>query len=103
MAALAAIPDDGPITELRKQVCAVFADAQRYAATQRKHAIRLRRIQESVCMSGADAPAEQAFGAELGRCLLRILAIRKGETAGDRLVKFVALFLSLAGEKGGFD
>ena len=42
---------------------------------------------------------EEDFSAEVTRCVLRILTIRKGEAVGDRIVRFLGLFLQHANEK----
>jgi len=43
---------------------------------------------------------EGEFNEEVGRCVLRVLAIKKSEPVGDRLVRFLGLFLKLASDKG---
>lgn len=43
---------------------------------------------------------ESEFNDEVGRCVCRLLGIKKSEPVGDRLVKFVGLFLKHASEKG---
>lgn len=105
------IPDEGESTSLRERVCTIFADAQRGAVTQRKSAVNLRKIQELCCYETPNprkhAFAEDAgkfdeadFNEEVGRCTLRVLAVKKSEPIGDRLVRFLGLFLKYASEKG---
>jgi condensin complex subunit 3 len=104
------IPDEGPSTSLREQVATVFGDAQRGNATQRKSVVTLRKLQEICCYEptkprkhALDQEYEETdFNEEVGRCLLRILGIRKSEPVGDRLIKFLGLFLKHASEKGLF-
>ena len=132
----AEIPDEGPHTHLRTQVCNIFASAQRDTTTQRKLVVSLRKIQEACCYEpvrpqlqkqrkktkiagqrGASAgdgdggegegekEEEQSFGEEqfneeVGRCVLRVLTVKKSEPVGDRVVKFLGLFLNYASEKG---
>jgi condensin complex subunit 3 len=36
----------------------------------------------------------------VGRCVVRILGIKKSEPVGDRLIRFLGLFLKYASEKG---
>ena len=43
---------------------------------------------------------EEEFNAEVTRCVVRILPIKKSETAGDRLVRYVGLFLKHATDAG---
>ena len=43
---------------------------------------------------------EEDFNEEVGRCVLRVLTVKKSEPVGDRIVKFLGLFLSYASEKG---
>lgn len=101
------IPDEGPDTLLRSHVQAIFSDAQKSNTGHRKLVINLRKIQEACCyepVPGSKARKEydfddDDFNAELVRCLLRVLVIKKSETVGDRIVKFLGLFLRVASEK----
>lgn len=103
------IPDEGEATSLREAICSVFSDAQRGAATQRKSVVTLRKVQEACCYESAKPRKnaldqdydESEFNEEVGRCALRILGIRKAEPVGDRLTKFLVLFLKHSSEKGG--
>jgi condensin complex subunit 3 len=105
------IPDEGESTSLREQVCTTFADAQRGAVTQRKSAVSLRKIQELCCYEtpnprkhafaqNARDHDEADFNEEVGRCVLRILVVKKSEPVGDKLVKFLGLFLKHSSDKG---
>ncbi|KAF2084653.1 hypothetical protein K490DRAFT_48598 [Saccharata proteae CBS 121410] len=101
------IPDEGESTSLREQMCKVFADAQRTTATQRKLVISLRKIHEACCYEPANPKkqrieedfGEQEFNDEIGRCLIRILPVKKSEPVGDRIIKFTGLFLKHASDK----
>ncbi|KAH0298992.1 ARM repeat-containing protein, partial [Aureobasidium melanogenum] len=42
---------------------------------------------------------EDDFNTEVVRCVLRVLPIKKSETVGDRIVKFLGIFLRVASEK----
>lgn len=107
-AVLQATQESEPTT-LRNRICSVFADAQRSNSTQRKLAVTLRKIQEACCYE-EDKPSKRVFGneeydesdfnEEVGRCVLRVLGIKKSENVGDRLVRFLGVFLRLAGERG---
>lgn len=114
------LPDEGPSTVLRQHICGIFGDAQRGTATQRKLAVILRKIQEECCYdvdtskkgkkgkkgkeySLADGEVEfgeDDFNEEVGRCLLRVLPVKKSEPVGDRIVRFIGLFLKYASDKG---
>ncbi|KAI5306551.1 hypothetical protein KEM56_000315 [Ascosphaera pollenicola] len=102
---------------LRSSVVEIFADAQRSTTGHRKLVIRLRKIQE-VCSgvraankadqhgddfdenaSVGGAQAEKEFNAEISRCLLRVLPVKRTEGAGDKVIKFLAAFLMHASEK----
>lgn len=97
---------DTPASALRTQICAMFRDAQRTTATHRKLVVNLRKIHESCCYepanpttalrSGAD---EAAFNGEFIRCVLRIMPVRKSESAGEKCVRFVGFYLRHAHEK----
>jgi hypothetical protein len=109
------IPDDGPVTSLRTEVAQVFGDAQKTTTTQRKLVVNLRKIQEACVYEppttnnkagkkGQDAVQEEYdeedFNGEIERCVLRILGIKKSEPVGDRLIRFLGLFLKYALDKG---
>lgn len=119
------VPDEGPHTQLRSEICNIFANAQRDTTTQRKLVVSLRKVQEACCYEpvkqqkykkskaerggngagagegeGEDASGEEDFNEEVGRCVLRVLTVRKSEPVGDRTVKFLGLFLNYASEKG---
>ncbi|KAF1941192.1 hypothetical protein EJ02DRAFT_435005 [Clathrospora elynae] len=108
------IPDEGPETSLRTKVAQVFSDAQRTTATQRKLVVNLRKIQEACCFEppetgkkgGKKAKGElqedfdeEEFNGEVVRCVLRILCVKKSEPVGDRVIRFLGVFLKYASEK----
>ncbi|TKA72582.1 hypothetical protein B0A49_03435, partial [Cryomyces minteri] len=101
------IPDEGPTTSLRAQLCSIFADAQRSTALHRKLVITLRKIQEACCYEPVnprkqvreESFEEDDFNNEFGRCAIRILAVKKSEPVGDRMVRFLGLSLKHATEK----
>lgn len=106
------IPDEGPATELRVQIAQVFGEAHKTTATHRKLAVQLRKIQEVCCYELPDTGKgkssklmlqddfeEDDFGVEIERCVLRVLGIKKGESAGDRLIRFLTVFLKLGYQK----
>lgn len=112
------IPDEGPVTSLRTQVAQVFGDAQKTTATQRKLVVNLRKIQEACCYEPPDTGKkggkkgkgevqedfdEEEFNNEVIRCVLRILGIKKSESVGDRVIRFLGVFLKHASEKGGHE
>ncbi|KAH8702023.1 putative nuclear condensin complex subunit 3 [Talaromyces proteolyticus] len=117
-----AVPDEPPhpttSAHLRADVCAIFADSQRSTTGHRKLVVRLRKIQELSCgialpnkakkdlaneerviPSSDETLGEQEFNVEVNRCILRILPIKKSEPVGDRIIRFLGLFLNHAGEK----
>ncbi|KAL4791566.1 nuclear condensing complex subunit [Aspergillus venezuelensis] len=118
-----AIPEEPALPEafpnLRRDVCAIFADAQRSTTGHRKLVVRLRKLQEACCGipqrskkngKGEEAPEERLipgeetipekeFNTEVGRCVLRILSIKKTEPVGDRILRFLGNFLTHASEK----
>jgi len=104
----AGIPDEGPVTLLRNHVQAIFFDAQKSNTGHRKLVINLRKIQEACCYEPLPSKKSQKeynfdedeFTSEVVRCVLRVLPIKKSETVGDRIVKFLGLFLKVASEKG---
>ncbi|PTB66567.1 ARM repeat-containing protein [Trichoderma citrinoviride] len=97
---------DTPDNALRTQVCAIFRDAQRTTATHRKLAVNLRKIQEACCYEpinpkkpAADEFDEKAFNDEFVRCVLRIMPVKKAESVGEKLIRFIGLFLRHASDK----
>ena len=103
------IPDEGADTTLRRAICAVFADAQKSTAGHRKAVISLRKIQEACCYEpvssrskgapGSEDFDEEDFNREVQRCVLRVLPVRKSEAVGDRVVRFLGTYLSVANAK----
>ncbi|KAL4967229.1 condensin subunit YCG1 [Aspergillus stella-maris] len=118
-----AIPEEPALPEafpnLRRDVCAIFADAQRSTTGHRKLVVRLRKLQEACCgipqqskkngkggeaseerlIPGEETIPEKEFNTEVGRCVLRILSIKKTEPVGDRILRFLGNFLTHASEK----
>ncbi|KAK5111333.1 hypothetical protein LTR62_005173 [Meristemomyces frigidus] len=103
----AGVPDEGPLTSLRRAICAVFADAQKSTAGHRKAVIGLRKIQEACCYEPVNYKKarqsedfeETDFNEEVTRCVLRVLAVRKAEAVGDRVVRFLGTYLNVASAK----
>jgi hypothetical protein len=108
------IPDEGPLTSLRTQIAQVFGDAQKTTATQRKLVVNLRKIQEACCFEPPETNKkggkgreeahedfdEEEFNSEVVRCVLRVLGVKKSEPVGDRIIRFLGVFLKHASEKG---
>lgn len=109
-----ALPEATP--NLRRDVCAIFADAQRSTTGHRKLVVRLRKLQEISCgiastrkgkdqeqekiaLPEEESVPEKEFNVEVGRCMLRILPIKKSEPVGDRVIRFMDTFLAHATEK----
>ncbi|KAL7912301.1 nuclear condensing complex subunit [Trichoderma velutinum] len=95
-----------PNSALRNQVGGIFRDAQKTTATHRKLAVNLRKIQESCCYEpvnaktpSADVFDEKAFNHEFIRCVLRIMPVKKAESVGEKLIRFIGLFLRHASDK----
>lgn len=98
---------DTPSNALRTQICAVFRDAQHNTATHRKLAVTLRKIHEACCyephnpksVTAADEFDEEAFNHEFIRCVLKVMPVKKAETAGDKVIAFTGHFIRHANEK----
>ncbi|MCJ1392930.1 hypothetical protein MMC18_005802 [Xylographa bjoerkii] len=100
------VPNEGPSNTLRTRICAVFGDAQKSTAGHRKLVINLRKIHEACCYEPSqpgkkelDDYGEDDFNQEFGRCVLRLVGIKKSEAVGDRILRFLGLFLRHASEK----
>ncbi|EMC94276.1 hypothetical protein BAUCODRAFT_26438 [Baudoinia panamericana UAMH 10762] len=98
--------DSGSIS-LRRAICTIFVDTQKSTAGHRKAVISLRKIQEACCYEPANYKTgregedfdEDDFNAEIVRCVLRIVPVRKAEPVGDRVVRFLGTFLNIASNK----
>lgn len=97
---------DTPDNALRTRICAIFRDAQKTTATHRKLAVNLRKIHETCCYEPAgtqttssDEFDEDAFNNEFVRCVLRVMPVKKSESAGERCIRFIGFFLRLANDK----
>jgi condensin complex subunit 3 len=83
----------------------IFDDAQKTTASHRKLVVRLRRIQEACCVATPGDQSqgefeEEDFRAEFARCVIPIMGVKKSEGVGDRIIKFLGLFLRHATDKG---
>ncbi|KAI1093339.1 condensin subunit Cnd3 [Rostrohypoxylon terebratum] len=100
------IPDEAPESELRTQICAIFRDAQKTTATHRKLVVNLRKIHEACCYEPT-RPKENVstdfnetdFNNEFSRCVLRVMPVKKSEGVGEKIIRFVGLFLRHANDK----
>ncbi|KAI5457878.1 nuclear condensing complex subunit [Mariannaea sp. PMI_226] len=97
---------DTPDSALRTQICAIFRDAQRTTATHRKLVVNLRKIHESCCyeptkakQSQSDDFDEEAFNHEFVRCVVRVMPVKKSESAGEKCIRFTGLFLRHASDR----
>lgn len=69
--------------------------------------VGLRKLQESCIYeptrpgkSNGEEFGEDDFNVEIARCVIRLMEVKKSEAVGDRLVRFIGLFLHHASEKG---
>lgn len=103
----AVVPEEGPTSTLRAQICSIFSDAQKSTAGHRKLFVSLRKIQEACCYGplqidkkSQEEYGEDDFNVELARCVIRLMGVRKNESVGDQIVRFLGFFLRHASEKG---
>lgn len=101
------VPEEGPTSSLRTQICTLFSDAQRTTAGHRKLIISIRKIQEYCCYEptrpgkkGQEDFNEDDFNVEIARCVIRLMGVKKSEGVGDRVIRFLGFFLRHASEKG---
>ena len=101
------VPEEGPTSTLRTQICNVFHGAQKSAAGHRKLVVGLRKIQEACCYEparlgkpGRQEFNEDDFNVEIARCVIRLMGVKRSEAVGDRIVRFLGSFLRHASEKG---
>lgn len=104
-----AIPEEGPTSALRNQICSIFGDAQKTTSGHRKLIVGLRKVQEACAYEeptrGKKGEQRERFGeddfnVEFTRCVIRLMGVKKSEGVGDKLVRFIGLFLRHASEKG---
>lgn len=67
--------------------------------------VGLRKIQQACCYESTSHKSQGDFGeddfnVEVARCVIRLMAVKKSEGVGDRLVRYLGLFLRYASEKG---
>ncbi|KAI1344279.1 condensin subunit Cnd3 [Xylariaceae sp. FL0016] len=99
-------PEETPDNELRQQIGNVFRDAQKSTATHRKLVVTLRKIHEACCYEptsknkhAANEFDEAEFNIEFVRCVFRVMPVKKSESAGEKIVRFIGLFLRHANDK----
>jgi condensin complex subunit 3 len=87
-------------------MCAIFRDSQKNTASHRKLAINLRKIHEACSYEPADTLKsgpndfdEEAFKSEFIRCVVRVMPVKKAEGAGEKVIRFIGLFLRHANDK----
>ncbi|KAI0097071.1 condensin subunit Cnd3 [Daldinia grandis] len=100
------LPQETPDSQLRTQICTIFRDAQKTTATHRKLAVNLRKIHEACCYEptrpNKTSPTEfdeADFNTEFTRCVLRVMPVKKSEGVGERIIRFIGLFLRHANDK----
>lgn len=64
--------------------------------SKKKDAEKDGEQQEKVVMPSEQTLPEKEFNIEIGRCILRILPIKKTEPVGDRILRFLDAFLAYA-------
>ena len=69
--------------------------------------VSLRKIHEACCHEPSkpgknrlDGFSEEDFSVEVARCVTRVVAVKKVEGAGDKVIKFLGQFLRHASDKG---
>lgn len=92
---------------LRVQICSIFKDAQKSTASHRKLVINLRKIQETCCYepttknkkATSEQFDEEQFTHEVIRSTIRAMPVKRSESVGERVIRFIGLFLRHANEK----
>ena len=107
--------DDGEEpTLLREYIGAIFADSYKTTTGHRKLVVRLRKCLEQCCYAPEELAKkskknggeralieydEEDFVREVKRCVIRILGVKKTEGAGEKMVRFLGLFLRESSER----
>ncbi|KAI3620593.1 hypothetical protein CBS9595_002560 [Malassezia furfur] len=90
---------------VQAQVPGHFQDAQHSVANHRKNAVGLYRLHAQCAQFTEQTPrgtrlvGEKAFNEGFFRCLNRVLDVKKGVAAADRVCKFVATYAAYAIEQ----
>lgn len=90
------------IRSLNVSIINVFQEAQYGLSGHRKLVVNLK----SILNKSVELGYEESFIYQINKLINKILDLKKGETAGDRVVKFIALFLrslqqDIANKNGG--
>lgn len=87
-------------------MCNIFRDSQKNTASHRKLIVSLRKIQEQCCYEPVNPKKtdtnifnETTFNNEFVRCVLRVMPVRKTETAGEKVIRFIGLYLRHSNDK----
>ena len=84
----------------------IFEQAQHTTANHRKNLVALRKVQETCATitektsKGTKLVGEKAFNTLFVDMVNRVLAVKKGVSVADRVVKFVAQYVSYVTEQG---
>lgn len=84
----------------------IFEQVQHTTANHRKNVVALRKIQEACATvtektpKGTKLVGEKAFNTLFMEMVNRVLPIKKGVSVADRVVKFIATYVSYATEQG---
>lgn len=65
--------------------------------------VGLRKLQEACCYESDQRRqefGEDDFNVEIARCVIRLMGVKKSEGVGDRILKYLGLFLRHASDKG---
>ncbi|OAA55580.1 nuclear condensin complex subunit [Niveomyces insectorum RCEF 264] len=110
------VPAEPEDSALRAQIAPIFREAQKNTASHRKLTVTLRKIQEACCYEPTAVSSnnnnnnkssgnvstefhEDDFNTEFVRCVYRTMPVKKSEPVGDKVIRFIGLFLRHAIEK----
>lgn len=102
------VPTEPEDNALRAKIAPIFREAQKNTASHRKLAVTLRKIQEACCYEPTSVKASESasadfheddFNVEFVRCVYRAMPVKKSEPVGDKVIRFIGLFLRHAIEK----
>lgn len=91
---------------LPSAVAPIFDQAQGTTANHRKNVVQLRKIQETCAGLTEETPkgtrliGERAFNNIFLDMVNRVLPVKKGVSVADRIVKFVASYVTYTSEQG---
>ena len=95
-----------PLVDLQKDIPRIFDQVQTSTANHQKNFVALYKLQTEAAKKteevkgGKKLTGEREFENVFFTLLARVLPVKKGATAADRVVKFVGAYIKFISERG---